>query len=73
MQCVLYTWMSPLQPDHFLNAAVDVIFIFQEEKDRGEQYYCLSDFICPKDTEKKDFIGLFAVSAGFGINELCAK
>lgn len=45
----------------------------QEEKERGEHYFCLSDFICPENIGKDDYIGFFAVSAGFGVNELCEK
>ena len=51
----------------------DCLTMFQEEKDRGEPYYCLSDFICPKYVKKDDYIGMFAVSAGFGVDSLCAK
>lgn len=46
----------------------------QEEKDvRGEPYLCISDFIAPKDSSIEDFIGMFAVSAGFGVKELCER
>ena len=34
---------------------------------------CLSDFIAPKTTELNDFLGCFAVTAGFGADELVAK
>ncbi|HEB82276.1 MAG TPA: methionine synthase, partial [Gammaproteobacteria bacterium] len=30
---------------------------------------CLSDFVAPKDSGKKDYIGAFAVTAGIGIDE----
>ena len=49
-------------------------FIFchflQEEKEKNECYHCLSDFISPY---KDDYIGMFALSAGFGVDELCKK
>ena len=35
--------------------------------------YCLSDFIAPKETGLADYIGAFAVSAGFGADELAAR
>ncbi len=31
--------------------------------------YCLSDFIAPKETHVKDYLGAFAVTAGIGIEE----
>jgi len=33
----------------------------------------MSDFIAPKSSGKKDYIGAFAVSAGFKQEEMCAK
>ncbi len=48
---------------------------FQAEKESGvnEGYACLSDFIAPKDSSVADYIGAFAVSVGFGVDEMCAK
>eukprot|EP00485_Elphidium_margaritaceum_P001558 CAMPEP_0202687622 /NCGR_PEP_ID=MMETSP1385-20130828/3278_1 /ASSEMBLY_ACC=CAM_ASM_000861 /TAXON_ID=933848 /ORGANISM="Elphidium margaritaceum" /LENGTH=1417 /DNA_ID=CAMNT_0049342449 /DNA_START=17 /DNA_END=4270 /DNA_ORIENTATION=+ len=38
-----------------------------------QKFMCLSDFVAPKNAHKvRDYIGLFVVSAGFGITELCA-
>lgn len=42
----------------------------QTEKNRGEHNLCLSDFIAPKTTGLNDFVGGFAVSAGFGVDKL---
>ena len=42
----------------------------QVKKAAGQPSFCLSDFIAPEESEKKDFIGAFAVSAGFGIEKL---
>ncbi len=39
----------------------------QRKKADGLPYMCLSDFILPADTGKKDYFGAFAVSSGFGI------
>jgi 5-methyltetrahydrofolate--homocysteine methyltransferase len=36
-------------------------------------YQCISDFVAPLDSGKSDYVGMFAVSSGFGCEELCAK
>jgi 5-methyltetrahydrofolate--homocysteine methyltransferase len=41
----------------------------EKEKDNVEPYLCLSDFVRPKEAGV-DYIGLFAVSTGFGVAEL---
>ena len=52
----------------------DYATYFQEQKDiAGDPYICISDFIAPKESNIDDFIGMFAVSAGFGVDKLCAK
>ena len=33
----------------------------------------MSDFIAPRSTGKRDYMGFFACSAGFGQDELCTK
>lgn len=47
----------------------------QAVKDSGapEPCLCLSDFIAPESCGTTDYIGMFAVSAGFGTKELCDK
>ncbi|MCL4134746.1 UNVERIFIED_CONTAM: hypothetical protein GTU68_059103 [Idotea baltica] len=45
----------------------------QGEREADSAYYCLSDFISPAESGLKDYIGMFAVSAGFGCEELCAQ
>lgn len=47
----------------------------QAEKDSASEdpYYCLSDFVAPVTTEIPDYIGMFAVSAGFGAEDLCER
>jgi len=35
--------------------------------------YCLADYIAPKDSKVKDYIGAFAVTTGIGIDERVAK
>jgi 5-methyltetrahydrofolate--homocysteine methyltransferase len=45
----------------------------QVEKNSGEHNHALADFVAPKETGLPDHIGLFAVTAGDGLQELCAK
>ena len=51
----------------------------QMEKPLGEANYCLADFIAPKDAAGAagatlpDYLGAFAVSAGFGVEDLCRR
>ncbi|WP_263079101.1 methionine synthase [Endozoicomonas sp. Mp262] len=42
----------------------------QSQRPENKPNYCLSDFIAPKETEIKDTIGGFAVTAGIGADEL---
>ena len=41
----------------------------QTRKNKGQANFCLSDFIAPLESGKKDYIGAFAVTAGIGIEE----
>lgn len=41
----------------------------QREKPEGHAHLCLADFVAPKSSGVKDYLGSFAVSAGFGIDE----
>jgi len=45
----------------------------QTEKEINDCFACLSDFIAPRESGLTDYIGVFAVSAGFGSKELCAR
>jgi 5-methyltetrahydrofolate--homocysteine methyltransferase len=42
----------------------------QTEKEPGVPNLCLSDFIAPKESNKTDYVGAFAVTAGLGIDKL---
>merc|ERR1719327_1847919 len=44
----------------------------QQEEREDTTYYAMSDFIAPKDSGKTDYIGAFAVSCGFGCEEICS-
>jgi 5-methyltetrahydrofolate--homocysteine methyltransferase len=52
----------------------------QMDKPQGQFNHCLADFIAPKAPQQStishplsDYLGAFAVSAGFGVEELCEK
>jgi 5-methyltetrahydrofolate--homocysteine methyltransferase len=45
----------------------------QMEKQAHEFNHALADFIAPKETGLKDYLGVFAVTAGQGTEELCKK
>jgi 5-methyltetrahydrofolate--homocysteine methyltransferase len=42
----------------------------QVEKVNSKPYYALSDFIAPRETGRKDYLGGFAVTAGVGLDAL---
>jgi 5-methyltetrahydrofolate--homocysteine methyltransferase len=55
-------------------AAVKETFRFlrqQTEREAGQPNLCLADFVAPKETRLPDHVGGFAVTSGFGLNELC--
>lgn len=41
----------------------------QRKKADGLPYQCLADYVAPVTSNKKDYVGAFAVSAGFGIEQ----
>jgi 5-methyltetrahydrofolate--homocysteine methyltransferase len=45
----------------------------QTEKADGQPNYSLADFVAPVGTGLADYIGGFAVTAGIGLDELCAR
>jgi 5-methyltetrahydrofolate--homocysteine methyltransferase len=45
----------------------------QMDKGGGESNFCLADFVAPKGSGHSDYIGAFAVSTGFGTEEICKK
>jgi 5-methyltetrahydrofolate--homocysteine methyltransferase len=45
----------------------------QNKKAEGQPNFSLADFIAPKESGKQDYIGAFAVSAGFGIDQHVAE
>ena len=45
----------------------------QMDKPEGQFNHALADFIAPKSTAIVDYLGAFAVSSGFGVDQLCAR
>ncbi|KAH7942473.1 hypothetical protein HPB49_024514 [Dermacentor silvarum] len=45
----------------------------QAAKGKPSPFYCLSDFVAPLESDVQDYVGLFAVSAGFGCEEACSS
>lgn len=45
----------------------------QAEKDTEEPYQCVSDFVAPKGSGINDYIGMFACTAGIGLEEVVHK
>ena len=43
----------------------------QGEKPQGQPNLALADFVAPKDSGRLDHVGVFAVTAGIGLDELC--
>ncbi len=56
------TTKTTTQTFHFLRQ--------QNEKAADQPYLCLSDFIAPKSSGIQDYIGMFAVTAGIGIEPI---
>ncbi len=45
----------------------------QGQKENSEPYYCVSDFVASEESKVPDYVGAFACSAGFGVDELCRQ
>merc|ERR1712087_73713 len=45
----------------------------QQEEREDTTYHAMSDFVAPKSSGRKDYIGASAVSYGFGCEEVCSK
>ncbi|MGZ6989453.1 MAG: vitamin B12 dependent-methionine synthase activation domain-containing protein, partial [Thermoanaerobaculia bacterium] len=43
----------------------------QMEKPEGQPLEALADFVAPNESGRTDFVGAFAVTAGFGVDALC--
>jgi 5-methyltetrahydrofolate--homocysteine methyltransferase len=56
---------APFAAFHFLRQ--------QNKKAPGLPNFCLSDFIAPQSSGRQDYLGMFAVTAGLGIEKLIEK
>jgi 5-methyltetrahydrofolate--homocysteine methyltransferase len=45
----------------------------QNARPEGQFHYALADFVAPKDTGVRDYLGAFALTAGIGTDELCRR
>ena len=45
----------------------------QQEKSGDAPYEALADFVAPRTSGRRDHVGLFAVTAGYGLPDLCAR
>ena len=45
----------------------------QTQRPTGKPNYCLADFVAPRDTGVADYVGMFAVTAGLGIEKRLAE
>lgn len=59
--------------DHSSTIATLHMLRNQEQKTDGTNNCCLADFIAPADTNKTDYIGLFAATAGIGVEQLAEQ
>jgi 5-methyltetrahydrofolate--homocysteine methyltransferase len=48
-------------------------FLRQQRKNDKNEYLCLSNFVAPRSSGKKDYVGIFAVTAGAGADYLLQK
>ncbi|MEA4903500.1 MAG: methionine synthase [Petrimonas sp.] len=56
--------------DDIVAEGIRIPMLRQQKKNDKNEYLCLSDFIAPKSSGKKDYIGAFAVTAGDGADDL---
>ncbi len=63
----LFVSEEDVEPSHTLYG------LRQQAETSQEDYCCMSDFVAPEESGKRDYIGMFAVSAGFGCSELCKR
>ncbi len=59
------TRQTPLTTLHFLRQ--------QQQKPPGRPNRCLADYVAPADSGREDYLGLFAVTAGIGLDEHVAR
>jgi 5-methyltetrahydrofolate--homocysteine methyltransferase len=45
----------------------------QSEKPQGQANLALADYIAPAESERRDYLGAFALTAGIGLEDLCRR
>jgi len=45
----------------------------QSEKPQGQSSFALADFVAPKESGRADYVGVFAVTTGVGVDVLCRE
>lgn len=55
------------------NKIADFEFLRNQEEKADGPNYSLADFVCPEGENKDDYLGIFAVTAGIGIEEHVAR
>ncbi len=64
-----------LYTDDKRNTVLTTLHTLRQQSDKGEKFsnLALADFVAPKETNIKDYIGAFAVTTGIGVDELVDK
>ncbi len=50
--------------------AIAQVHCLRQQIKKADYQFCLSDFIAPKDSGKQDWLGVFAVTTGIGLNKI---
>jgi 5-methyltetrahydrofolate--homocysteine methyltransferase len=69
-----------LYTDDDRNSVLSTFHFLRQQNDKSRlrpglprQNFCLADFVAPKESGVKDYLGGFVVSAGFGVDQLAAS
>ncbi len=62
-----------LYTDESRSEVLERLVMLRQQADKPQANLCLADFVAPKDSGVKDWCGLFAVTAGIGIEEAAAR
>jgi len=58
-----------LYPDESRSQSIERLVFLRQQADKSSPNLCLADFVAPADCDVDDWIGLFAVTAGVGLEE----
>ena len=63
-----------LYTDESRSEVLQTFSFLRQQMQKGKRHNsCLADYIAPKETGKKDYLGFFACTAGVGVDEVVAK